>query len=99
MTPEPWKLDEETGDITTPDGYLIASVALHGNVNIISRTGETYSHADGKLIEKCPVMLRLLRDVKLLLDDGTYNKEKRKLFDDIEKCIRDIENERTTREL
>lgn len=36
--------------ITTPDGALIGWIQPHGNVHTIQDTGETFSHADARLI-------------------------------------------------
>jgi len=48
-TKGPVSLDDD-GRIETEDGTCVARVQEHGNVNTISRTGETFSHADGELI-------------------------------------------------
>ena len=61
-TSEPWNLDLEDGSITNGNGFGIASVTPHGNVNTIARTGEPFSSADGRLIASSAKLLRMLKE-------------------------------------
>lgn len=93
MTPEPWELDEESGDIRTPDGYLICSIAPHGSVNTISRTGETYSHDDARLVVKSPTILRLLKEVKESFKDySNYDSKQSGILHEIVMILEGMKN-------
>ena len=46
----PW--GDDNGEIITEDGYTVAWIQQHGNVNTIAETGETYSKADGRFIAR-----------------------------------------------
>lgn len=53
-TPAPWFLDFEDGSITDKDGFGIAHVTPHGNINTSIRCGETFNSTDGILITASP---------------------------------------------
>lgn len=48
-TAGPWECDDD-GRIETADGTTVATIQEHGNINTVSRTGEYFSHADGRFV-------------------------------------------------
>ena len=63
----PWEFDDEDGSIDAVSGGCVGFVQPHGNLHTIIRTGEEFSHADGRFIAVSPTIVKeLLNEVKRL---------------------------------